>query len=76
VLSILFSVLIRVGLTALVCLLAYIIVKNVQPYKTEVVDSTLTMVIVGLIAFTISSFFVSLYANAMDSISMCYLIDK
>jgi hypothetical protein len=34
------------------------------------------MFVVGLIGFTISSFFVSLYSQAMESISVCYLIDK
>jgi hypothetical protein len=34
------------------------------------------MIVVGLIGFTVSSFFVSLYAEAMQAISVCYLIDK
>ena len=34
------------------------------------------MIVVGLIGFTISSFFVSLYSQAMEAISVCYLIDK
>lgn len=50
--------------------------KNVEPYKTEVHDTTLLMIIVGLLGFTISSFFVSLYSQAMEAISVCYLIDK
>jgi hypothetical protein len=36
----------------------------------------MTLGVVGLIGFTISSFFVSLYAQAMEAISLCYLIDK
>lgn len=76
ILSAMFSVLIRIGITVLVLIIAFIIVKNVDPYKTQVNDSTFTMVVVGLIAFTISSFFVSLYSQAMDSISICYMMDK
>jgi hypothetical protein len=34
------------------------------------------MIIVGLIGFIISSFFVTLYSQAMEAISVCYLIDK
>ena len=51
-------------------------VRNLEPYKTEVTDTTFLMIIVGLIGFTISSFFVSLYSQAMEAISICYLIDK
>ena len=71
-----FQALIRIGITALTCLVAYIIIKNVEPYKAEVHDSSLTMLVVGLIGFTISSFFVSLYSQAMEAICVCYLIDK
>jgi hypothetical protein len=51
-------------------------VRNLEPYKTEVKDTTFLMIIVGLIGFTISSFFSSLYSQAMEAISVCYLIDK
>ena len=57
-------------------LVAYAIIKNVEPYKTEVQDCSLTLIIVGLLGFIISSFFVSLYSQAMEAISVCYLIDK
>jgi hypothetical protein len=72
----LFQILIRIGITALTCLTAYVMVRNLEPYKTEVTDTTFLMIIVGLIGFTISSFFVSLYSQAMEAISVCYLIDK
>lgn len=58
------------------CLASYAIVKNVEPFKSEVKDTTLLMIIVGLLGFTVSSFFVSLYSQAMEAISVCYLIDK
>jgi len=34
ILSLLFQILIRIGITALTCLAAYAIVKNIEPYKT------------------------------------------
>ena len=71
-----FQILIRIGITALTCLIAYIILKNVEPYKSQTHDTSLTMLIVAVISFTISSFFVSLYSQAMEAISVCYLIDK
>jgi hypothetical protein len=33
-------------------------------------------VVVGIVAFTISSFFISIYSEAMDAIFVSYLIDK
>ena len=60
--SVLFSILIRVGITALTVLVCYIIFKNADPYKTEVPDTTLANIVIGVIAFAIASFFVSLYS--------------
>lgn len=34
------------------------------------------MILTGVIAFTISSLFVSVYSDAMDAIYVSYLIDK
>lgn len=34
------------------------------------------MIVIALIGFTISSFFVSLYSEAMESIYVCYIADK
>ncbi len=67
---------IRVGITALTVLVCYIIFKNADPYKTEVPDTTVANVIIGVIGFAISSFFVSLYSEAMEAIYVCYLVDK
>ncbi len=47
-----------------------------QTYKDSISDSSLILVIVGVIAFTISSFFISIYSEAMDAIFVSYLIDK
>lgn len=74
--SVLFSILLRVGITALTVLACYLIFKNAAPYNTEVPDTTFANIMIGLIAFAISSFFVSLYSEAMETIYVCYLIDK
>lgn len=34
------------------------------------------LIIIGIIGYTISSFFVSLYSEAMNAIYVCYLVDK
>jgi len=65
-----------VGITALTVLVCYIIFKNAEPYKTQVQDTTVANIIIGVIGFAISSFFVSLYSEAMEGIYNCYLIDK
>lgn len=39
-------------------------------------DTTVANIIIGIIGFAISSFFVSLYSEAMEAIYVCYLIDK
>jgi hypothetical protein len=39
--------------------------KNIEPYKTQVQDTTFTNIFIAVIAFAISSFFVSLYSQAM-----------
>ena len=72
----LFSVLVRIGITAATCALCYIILKEVEPYSIDVPDVVAPMIVIGLIAFTISSFFVSLYSEAMEAIYVCYIADK
>lgn len=66
----------RVGITAATCLICYIILKNAEPYKTNVTNVSVPMVVIGLLAFAISSFFVSLYSEAMEAVYVCYLADK
>ena len=39
-------------------------------------DLTAPMIVVGVLAFAISSFFVSLYSEAMEAVYTCYLADK
>jgi hypothetical protein len=50
--------------------------KNIDPYKTQVQDTTLANVFIAVIAFAISSFFVSLYSQGMETIYVCYLADR
>lgn len=44
-------------------------------YKDAIQDITLILVITGLIGFAISSFFVSVYTDSMESIYTTYLLD-
>ena len=68
-----FSILTKVGITALTVLIAYIVLNT--KYKEQVHDTTFSLVVVGLITFVISSFFVSLYSTAMESVYVCFLVD-
>jgi len=63
------------GITLLTVLIIYLLIQNVESYKTTVEDPTLILVIVGLVAFAISCFFISVYSDAMESIYTTYLYD-
>jgi hypothetical protein len=65
-----------VAITALTVLVCYIIMKNADPWKTQVADTTFANIVVAVIGFAISSFFVSLYSQGMEAIYVCYLADK
>ncbi len=39
-------------------------------------DSTLTLVFIGVVAFFVSQCFVSIYAEAADALIVCFLVDK
>ncbi len=69
-----FCVLIKVSITALTVLIAYIVL--ITKYKSEVNDATFALVIVGGISFVISSFVVALYSTAMETIYVCFLVDS
>lgn len=70
-----FSVLVRLGIVALTCALCYVIMKNAEPFKTNITSTQIPLIVIAAIAFTISSFFVSLYSEAMSSIYVSYLAD-
>ena len=75
-LNMVFSILIRLGIAALTVLIAYIIMKSCEPFKSSIQDTTLCNIVIGIISFTISSFFASLYADAMESIFICHLVQQ
>ena len=56
-------------------MVVYIITQYVPSFKDSVKDVTLILLITGLVAFTISCFFISVYSDAMDAIYTTYLID-
>lgn len=39
-------------------------------------DTTFANILIGILSFAISSFFVSLYSEAMEAIFVCYLVDR
>ncbi len=53
-----------------------LLIKNVPTYTKSVQDSSLILIIVGFVAFTISCFFISVYSDAIDAIYVTYLVDK
>jgi hypothetical protein len=69
-----FTVLIRLGITFLTVLAIYLILTNVSSYSS-VQDPTLILIIVGLVAFAISCFFIAVYSEGMESIYTTYLYD-
>lgn len=75
ILQVIFTILIRVGITALTVLAVYLIIQNVEQFKSLTSDPTLVLVIVGLVAFAISCFFISVYSEAMEAIYTTYLLD-
>lgn len=66
---------VRLGITALTMFVVYIIATKVDRYKDSIQDPTLIILIVGMIAFAISCFFISVYSDAMESIYVTYLVD-
>lgn len=63
------------GITFLTVFVVYLLIQYIPSYREEVQDATLILVIVGLVAFTISCFFISVYSDAMDAIYTTYLLD-
>jgi hypothetical protein len=63
------------GITALTVLAVYIIATNVDSYKSSLQDPTLLLVVVGLLAFAVSCFFIAVYSDAMESIYTTFLLD-
>lgn len=66
----------RLGITFLTMLIIYTIIKGTSTYRNDVEDSTLILIVVGIVAFTISCFFVSVYSDSIEAIYITYLVDK
>lgn len=64
------------GITFLTVFVVYLIIQYVPKFRDTVQDATLILVIVGLIGFTISCFFISVYSDAMDAIYTTYLLES
>jgi hypothetical protein len=52
----------------------YVIVDNVSSYKT-MQDPLLIFVLVGVIAFSVSSFFTSAYGDTLEALLITYHMD-
>ena len=57
-------------------LIIYAIIKGTSTYNNDVQDSTLILIVVGIVAFTISCFFVSVYSDSIEAIYITYLVDR
>lgn len=75
VLSIVYAVLIRGAITALTVFISYLLIQNITFYKSTIQDSSLLLVVIGLVAFSVSCFFMGVYSDSMESIYMTYLMD-
>ena len=64
------------GITSTTVFVIDLLIKYVSAFKTNVQDSSLILFIVAFEAFTISCFFISVYADAIDAIYMSYLVDR
>lgn len=75
VLQTVFTIIVRVGITALTILAIYIIGTYVEQYSVAMEDPTLLLIIVGLLAFAISCFFISVYSDATECIYTTFCLD-
>lgn len=67
---------VRLGITGMGVGVCSIIMKNVEPFKDTITDSTAALIVIGMIAFAVSSFFVSLYSEAIEAVYVCFLADS
>ena len=72
----LFSTLVKVAITAVTLLIGYLFLHHAEPYKSQVSDLTAPMVVIGVIAFSVSWFFVAFYSDSMEAIYTCYLVES
>lgn len=62
ILQVIFSILVRVGITALTMLIIYLIIQNTSTWSSVIQNSSLLLAVVGLLAFAVSCFFMSVYS--------------
>jgi hypothetical protein len=67
---------VQLGITFLTVLAVSLIISNVQSYRESATDPSLLKLIIGVIAFAISCFFVSVYSDSIEAIYTSFLIDK
>ena len=65
----------RVGITALTMFIIYMIIQNTSTYSTSIQNSSLVLVVVGVLAFAVSCFFMSVYSESMEALYTTYLMD-
>lgn len=53
-----------------------LIITNVQKFKDEIYSPVVPGICFGIIAYMIGAFFLTVYANAADTILTCYCIDE
>jgi len=70
-----FTIIVRVGITALTILTIYLIGNNVDQYKVAMDDPTLLLIVIGVLAFAVSCFFISVYSDATESIYVTFCLD-
>lgn len=56
-------------------LITYLIIQNTSTYSTRIEDSSLLLLVAGLLAFAVSCFFLSVYSESMEALYMTYLMD-
>jgi hypothetical protein len=50
-------------------------VQNIGTYKSTIQDSSLLLLVVGLLSFAVSCFFMGVLSDSMEGIFMTYLMD-
>ena len=55
--------------------ISYLIIGGNNYYNTSIQDASLLLVIIGLLAFTVSCFFMGIYSESMEALYMTYLLD-
>lgn len=68
-----------VGKVFMICanlFICYMIYTKAEPYKTEMENTFLPLLIIFIISWGVSTIFMSVYGMAIDTILMCFLYDE